>query len=158
MKRLNEFKKQTYKVYHGTNSDFKKFTLDNSKSSQSAVGWFVDEYSYAASQGKFVKAFELSPNKILDKFSIMNVSDKELFHGIKEFKPKLKNTQIELIQSKIKKKIQDYINGNFPGFEMLNGFGGVKLLKILGFDMEIIDNPYDKKSNFYIVYDDSIIN
>ncbi len=42
---------------------------------------------------------------------------------------------------------------------MFTGFGDVSILKSLGFDMEMLDNPYDKSGNskFYIVYDDSIV-
>lgn len=159
MKSLNEFKSRSYKVYHGTNNDFKKFTLDNSKSSQANVGWFVDEYDYAASQGKYVKEFNLEPTKILDQESIKNVSDDEIINAIQEYKPKLKREKIEKLMPKIKKNIQKYINKEVSGFDMFSGFGDVKILKSLGFDMEILDNPYDKSGNskFYIVYDDSIV-
>lgn len=158
MKSLLEFTKTSYKVYHGTNTDFKKFALDSSKSSQAKVGWFVDDYDYASSQGQFVKEFTLSPNKILSKDSILTVSDDDIINAIQEYKPKLKRDKIEKVLPKLKKNIQKYINGDVSGFDMFNGFGDVNVLKKLGFDMEILPNPYDNKSKFYIVYDDNIVN
>ena len=165
MKSLNEHisiienKKSEIHVYHGTNSEFDTISLDNSASSQGKVLWTVDEYSYAATQGKYVKEFVLRPNKILNKETINSLTDEEIKAALVEFTPTLSDKKLDRIMIRVRKNIDKYNKGTLSGMDIFNGMGDTSILLSLNFDMESFPNPYDKskESNFHVVFNTKIV-
>jgi hypothetical protein len=60
-----------------------------------------------------------------------------------------------LLQPRFKK----FENGDLPVENIFAGMGGMNVIKAFGFDMQIINSPYDKTGDtkFYLVFSDKII-
>ena len=152
---------QDITAYHGSNNK----NLDNfvvpSGAGKEAMLWFTNDRSYASQNGSNIYTVRLRPTNILNYDSFDGMGGDDIEDAIRSANPKHDITS-DMMQNAwrvLQPRFKKFENGELPVENIFVGMGGMNVIKELGFDMQIIDSPYDKTGDtkFYLVFNDNII-
>jgi len=138
-------------LYHGTNKKFTKFDGNNTI-------WLTNDYDYASSQGEYVYKVKLNGNKKLNNKSFNEITRDEFIIALQKFKMIDEIKANKLLDKFIKKnRFKNYLNGTLESDRIFSGYGGLEIIKNLGFDYEIVSDVYKKGVDFYKIFDTKVI-
>jgi hypothetical protein len=152
---------QSIPAYHGSNNKhIDKFVVPSGNGKE-AMLWFTNDRSYANQNGSNIYTVKLPPTNILTYDSFDGMGGDDIEDAIRSANPThnitsdMMTNAWKMLQPRFKK----FENGELPVEQIFAGMGGMKVIKELGFDMQVIDSPYDKTGDtkFYLVFNDNII-
>jgi len=167
MKRYHNFlesylcEKVTFGAYHGSNNrNIKEFVVPSGKDKDGML-FFTNDFEYARQQGSAVYTVALSPENILDLHSFDDMDDDVIIEAITDATHRFFTEEFYFNKLKpvLEKNFDKFSKGLLPVEMVFNGMGGMDVIKQLGFDIQIVPNPYDvsRDSEFYLVFKDDII-
>ena len=160
-KYLQESLQAPITAYHGSNTkNIDKFNVPSGRGKDGML-WFTNDYDYASQNGSYVYTVKLSPKNILDYDSFDGMGGDDIEDAIRSANPTHNITAEMMSQAwkRLQPNFKQFENGEISVDNIFEGMGGMNVIKAFGFDMQIIDSPYDKTGNtkFYLVFNDDII-